>query len=94
MCLYVCISNFDIRSDLKPLAGLLGPNAEASRALSSIQPRTASFDVISVVCGGVSTMHFLCISTALVFRAFALNVCHISYISHVGLRLIRIIINL
>jgi hypothetical protein len=79
---------------LKPLAGLLGPNAEDSRALSSIQPRTTSFDVISVVCGGIGTVHFLCISMALVFRVFALNVFHFSYISHVGLRVIQIIINL
>jgi hypothetical protein len=76
------------------LAGLLGPHAEASRALSSIQPRTTNFDVISVVCGGVGTVHFLCISTALVFRVFVLNVVHISYNSHVGQRLIQIIINL
>jgi hypothetical protein len=94
MCLYVCILNCDIRSDLKPLAGLLGPNAEASRALSSIQPRITSFDVVSVICGGAGTVHFLCISTALVFRMFALNVFHMLYISHVGLRLIQIIIKL
>jgi hypothetical protein len=80
-CVYVFVC-LRIRSDWQGCLDHMLKPVERFTAFGPAPP------ILSVVYGGDGTLHFLCISTALVFRVFAANVFHISYISHVGQRLI------